>query len=80
MAITKKGDEIPLFGRIVSVADVYDALSCKRVYKEAWEEEKVLNIIKEERGSQFDPEVVDAFFECYDEIKAIAKRYPDEEE
>lgn len=78
-AITKKKDEIPLFGRIVSVADVYDALSCKRVYKEAWDEEKVLKILEQEKGHQFDPDVVDAFFECYDEIKVISKRYPDEE-
>ena len=77
LAMKKKGKEIPLFGRIVAVADVYDALSCKRVYKDAWAEEDVLKVLKEERGFQFDPEIVDAFFECYDEIKAISKRYPD---
>lgn len=79
-AIPKKGDEIPLFGRIVSVADVYDALSCRRVYKEAWDEDKVLNILNEERNKQFDSDVVDAFFDCLDEIRSISKRYPDHEE
>jgi response regulator RpfG family c-di-GMP phosphodiesterase len=75
--LPKKGKEIPLFGRIVAVADVYDALICKRVYKEAWDEEEVLRLISDERGKQFDPEIVDAFFAGLDEIRAIGKRYPD---
>ena len=73
----KKGKEIPLFGRIVALADVYDALSSRRVYKEAWEEEKVLSIIREERGFQFDPELVDVFFSKLKVIKSIQKRYSD---
>jgi response regulator RpfG family c-di-GMP phosphodiesterase len=73
----KKGDEIPLFGRIVALADVYDALSCKRVYKEAWDKEKVLETIREGKGTHFDPDIVDAFFESLDVIEAIQKRYPD---
>ncbi len=73
----KKGDEIPLFGRIVAIADVYDALSCKRVYKEAWDKEKVLETIREGRGTHFDPDIVDAFFESLDVIESIQKRYPD---
>jgi response regulator RpfG family c-di-GMP phosphodiesterase len=77
--LPKKGKEIPLFGRIVAVADVYDALICKRVYKEAWDEDKVLKLISDERGKQFDPEIVDAFFAGLDEIRAIGKRYPDYE-
>ncbi len=75
----KKEEEIPLFARIVSVADVYDALSSKRSYKAAWDEEKVKKIFLEERGKQFDPEIVDCLFECYDVIKSIKERYPDEE-
>jgi response regulator RpfG family c-di-GMP phosphodiesterase len=75
----KQGEEIPLFGRIVSLADVFDALSCKRVYKEAWDEEKVLEAIREGRGNQFDPDIVDAFFESLEVIYSIQKRYPDEE-
>lgn len=73
----KKADEIPLFGRIVALADVYDALSCRRIYKEAWEEEKVLDLIKEERGKQFDPEIVDIFLDILDVIHSISARYPD---
>jgi len=74
----KKADEIPLFGRIVALADVYDALSCRRIYKEAWEEEKVLDLIKEEKGKHFDPEIVDVFLEILEVIHSISARYPDE--
>jgi HD-GYP domain-containing protein (c-di-GMP phosphodiesterase class II) len=73
----KKGEEIPLFGRIVAVADVYDALSSRRSYKEPWEEERVLEEIHALSGKSFDPEVVSAFFSCLDTLKAIAERYPD---
>ncbi len=75
----KKGEEIPLFGRIVALADVFDALSSKRVYKDAWDEERVLETIRQERGKHFDPELVDIFFDNLDIIRSIAQRYPDEE-
>jgi len=78
-ALGKKGEEIPLFGRIVALADVYDALSSRRVYKEAWSEENVLRILQEERGKQFDPDLVDCFIERLDVIRAIASKYPDRE-
>ncbi len=55
------GDEIPLAARIVAVADVYDALTSKRIYKSAFSHEKARKIILEGRGTQFDPDVVDAF-------------------
>ena len=74
-ARSKKGEEIPLFGRIVALADVYDALSSARSYKEAWEEEKTLSILKEESGKQFDPELVEIFMEIFDTIKSIEERY-----
>jgi len=74
----KKGEEIPLFGRIVALADVFDALSSKRVYKDAWEEDKALSIIKEEAGAQFDPELVDVFFSILEIIHSLQKRYVDE--
>ncbi len=77
--LPKKGEEIPIFGRICAIADVYDALSCKRVYKEAWSEEDVLNEIENERGKKFDPDVVDAFFKSLHAIKSIATKYPDED-
>jgi len=73
----KAGEEIPLFGRIVALADVYDALSCRRCYKEAWDEDEVINTIREESGKQFDPEIVDIFLECIDSLKHIEKLYPD---
>lgn len=72
-----KGEEVSVFGRIVAVADVYDALSCRRVYKQAWTEENVLEEIRKSAGSHFDPDVVDAFFEIYPNIKGIAAKYPD---
>jgi len=75
----KKMEEIPVFGRIVAIADVYDALSSKRVYKEAWDEDRVLNIMREERGKQFDPDMIDSFFDSLDLFKSIADRYPDKE-
>jgi len=74
----KKGEDIPIYGRIVALADVYDALSSKRVYKEAWSEEDVINEIKKDSGKKFDPELVDIFFENYAYFKSVAKRYPEE--
>ncbi|MBN4065478.1 HD domain-containing protein, partial [Desulfocapsa sp. AH-315-G09] len=57
------GDAIPLSGRLMAVADVYDALISKRVYKEAFSHEKAVAIIIDGRGEHFDPELVDAFIE-----------------
>ena len=74
----KKGEEIPIYGRIVAIADVYDALSSARVYKEAWDESRVLEIIREGSGTQFDPELVDIFFSQLDIIKSIQERYAEE--
>lgn len=74
-----KGVEIPISGRIVALADVYDALSCKRVYKEPWDEDKVLEEIHKMTGTKFDPEVVDAFFEILPSIQSIRDRFPDTE-
>lgn len=76
-AVGKKGEEIPLFGRIVSVADVYDALSSRRSYKEPWDETRVLAEIKALSGKSFDPKIVHAFFSCLDTLKDLAERYPD---
>ncbi len=73
----KKGEEIPIFGRIVAIADVYDALVSKRSYKEAWEEKRVIDIIREEAGKQFDPEIVEVFLSCLEIIHSIRSRYPD---
>jgi HD-GYP domain-containing protein (c-di-GMP phosphodiesterase class II) len=73
----KKGTEIPLAGRIVALADVYDALISKRIYKEAFREDMALNYIKHQSGKHFDPEVVEAFFAIYDVIVAIRERFPE---
>ncbi len=72
----KKGDEIPVFGRIVALADVYDALRSKRSYKEKWEESHVLEELKASSGTHFDPEMVETFFDCIDTLRNIAERYP----
>jgi len=72
-----KGDEIHPFSRIVSASDVFDALISDRVYKAAWEPEKVFALFREERGRQFHPDVVDAFFDGLDEIMEIKERFKD---
>ncbi|MEI6125833.1 MAG: HD domain-containing phosphohydrolase [Pseudomonadota bacterium] len=74
----KQGEGIHLFGRIVAIADVYDALSSKRCYKEAWNETEVLKTIKEESGRQFDPALVETFLQIFDVIRNIREQYPDE--
>ena len=72
-----KKDEISLYARIVAVADVFDALTCKRPYKEPWPIEKAVDLIKEERGKHFDPQVVDAFMDVLDEIVTIRNELSD---
>ncbi len=74
----KTGADIHLFGRIVAIADVYDALSSRRCYKDAWDESEVLATIREEEGRQFDPAMVDAFFEVIDVLRNIRTQYPDD--
>lgn len=71
------GEAIPIWGRITAVADVYDALSCHRVYKAAWPEDRVLVEIQAQSGLQFDPEVVAIFFEVLPSLRQIFERYPD---
>ncbi len=72
-----KGKDIPISARIVALADVYDALVNKRVYKEAFSHEKAKEIILDSSGSHFDPDVVVAFERCEDEFKRILGRYQD---
>jgi HD-GYP domain-containing protein (c-di-GMP phosphodiesterase class II) len=79
-AIGKKQEEIPLFGRIVAIADVFDALSSGRSYKEAWEEERVIETMNKERGGHFDPEIFDTFISVLDIIRNVAHLYPDKVE
>ena len=70
-----KGSEIPLVGRIVAIADVFDALTSKRPYREPLSVEESLKIIKEGDGTHFDPAVVEAFFAVKDEILATREKY-----
>ncbi|MBF0111265.1 MAG: HD domain-containing protein [Desulfamplus sp.] len=72
-----KGEDIPIAGRIVALADVYDALISARVYKPAWEESDVITILEKESGNHFDPEIVEIFLSIYDVIKAIRMKFPD---
>ncbi|MGB1237520.1 MAG: HD domain-containing phosphohydrolase [Pseudomonadales bacterium] len=69
-----KGDEIHVYGRIVALADVFDALTHKRQYKEAWDIDRAVAHIIESRGSHFDPELVDIFIEHLDEFVAIVEQ------
>jgi response regulator RpfG family c-di-GMP phosphodiesterase len=72
-----KGEEIHIHGRITAIADVFDALASDRVYKKAWEIDRILNLFKEERGQHFDPQVVDAFFEHLPAILKVRDEYAD---
>lgn len=74
-----KGEEIPLVGRITALADVFDALTSVRPYKEAWPVDKALDLIKEERGQHFDPALVDKFLEILPEIILIREKYSEPE-
>lgn len=69
-----KGDEIPLAARIVSIADVFDALTNSRPYKDAWTFEQAYNEIVDGRGTQFEPALVDAFIELREDFEALAVR------
>jgi putative two-component system response regulator len=74
------GEDIPICGRIMAVADVYDALICKRVYKPPFTHEKAVEIITKDRGTHFDPDVVDAFLEIQEDFRKIALELADHEE
>ncbi|MEW4453010.1 HD domain-containing phosphohydrolase [Bremerella sp. JC817] len=74
-----KGEDIPLEGRITAVADVFDALSTRRCYKNAFPIEKCFEIMTDEKGSHFDPMVLDAFFAKRKEIVEIQMKYADDE-
>ena len=72
-----KGNDIPLSGRLMAVADVYDALISKRVYKPAFSHEKAMSIIVEGKAQHFDPEIIDAMLSIEHEFIAIAEKYTD---
>ena len=72
-----RGEAIPISARLMALADVYDALISRRVYKEGMSHEKAVDIIAQGRGSHFDPDLVDSFLAIQDEFHAIALRYAD---
>ena len=72
-----KGDQIPVPGRLMAVADTYDALTSRRVYKSQLSHEEAVKIILESKGSQFDPTVVDAFIAVQEDFRQIALKYVD---
>ena len=70
-----RGEEIPLAGRIVAIADVFDALTSKRPYKRAWTEEEALTFLREQKGRHFDPALVDLFIEQMDAVRLVQQRW-----
>ena len=73
----RSGDDIPISARLMAVADVYDALISRRVYKDPMSHEKAVPIIEEGKGRHFDPDVADAFLALHHEFEEIARRYAD---
>jgi putative two-component system response regulator len=73
--LKQKADAIPLVGRIVAVADVFDALTSARPYKAAWEFDRAVSFMREQRGLHFDPQCVDVFLDRLDEVQAVRRRF-----
>ena len=74
------GERIPLSARLMAVADVYDALISRRIYKPALPHEQAVTMIREGRDQHFDPDIVDAFLECAEQFRTIAARFADDEQ
>ena len=74
------GDDIPISARLMAVADVYDALTNRRPYKEAFSHERAVAIIMEGKGSHFDPDLVDAFSVINEEFRSIARKFSDHDQ
>jgi PAS domain S-box-containing protein len=72
-----KGEDIHIFGRITAVADVFDALGSDRVYKKAWEDERIFQLFRDESGKHFDPKLVEIFFENMNKLLEIRSRFQD---
>jgi len=73
----KKGEDIHIYGRITAIADVFDALGSDRVYKKAWELEKIIDFFKEEKGKHFDPKLVDLFLNNLESFLKIRDKFKD---
>ncbi|MBL4693148.1 MAG: HD domain-containing protein, partial [Magnetovibrio sp.] len=74
-----KGVDIPIEGRICAICDVFDALTSERPYKKSWSVEDAVNLINEQSGKQFDPDLVVLFNECLPQMLEIREKYADEE-
>lgn len=72
------GEDIPFSGRIVAIADVFDALTTERPYKKAWPVEKALAVMEGNSGSHFDPALVDVFFKSIDELLNVRNKYQEQ--
>jgi len=72
-----KGEDIHIYGRITAVADVFDALGSDRIYKKAWEDEKIFSLFEGEKGKHFDPKLIELFFEHIDEFKKVRDTFKD---
>ncbi|MCK4875938.1 MAG: HD domain-containing protein, partial [Sulfurimonas sp.] len=73
----KSGEDIHIYARIVAIADVFDALNSRRVYKDSMDMEQVLKIMKEGRGTHFDPQLLNIFLENLDRFLLIQDQFPD---
>jgi len=73
-----QGEDIHIYGRITALADVFDALGSDRCYKKAWDDEKIFNLFKEERGKHFDPKLIDIFFDNLEEILEVRDSLKDD--
>ncbi|UUY07947.1 two-component system response regulator [Pseudomonas sp. J452] len=73
-------DDIPISARLMAVADVYDALISRRVYKAGMPHEQAVEIIRQGRGSHFDPDICDAFLACVEQFRAVAERFADNDQ
>jgi len=71
------GEAIHIYGRITALADVFDALGSDRVYKKAWDDERIFTLFKEERGKHFDPQLIDIFFDHLSEFLSIRETFKD---
>ena len=71
------GEGIHIYGRITALADVFDALGSDRVYKRAWDDERIFKLFKEERGKHFDPQLIDMFFDNLDAVYEVRETFQD---
>jgi len=72
-----QGEDIHIAGRITAIADVFDALGSHRVYKKAWDDDRIFNLFKEEKGKHFDPKLIDIFFNNLEEFLEVREQFKD---